>query len=207
MASGVVDALNRVFRCTTFMSCRGTVMQTSLHLRDTAIPNATAESIHAEYKPWVLGTFLGTLSKQVKIERIAVERLLDGEYYEETIINTVGTQNDDMAATFLALAVTFKSTSRKRWANNRAFWPYTGPVSNDLSVPGQLGAAQAAAADLMSKFGGVILIGDGKLVAVGAPENPGPVNASNPPRWTDVEQVRVNPIVSTMRSRKSGVGS
>lgn len=207
MAQGVVDLLNRVFRVTVGMGCRGQRLQTSFHVRDFGIPNATVESIHGEIKPWVLAAFRAAMPNDLAIQRLEVQRLIENSYFAEDFIGIAGTTNGGMTTSFMASCVTLKSNLRSRHANGRMFWPFAGTAVNDAATGSVLANLNLAAADMLTRWGGVIIVGEAKLVVVGKPLLGGTPSEANPPRWTDVEQVRVNPIVSALRSRKAGVGS
>lgn len=207
MAEGVVDTANRVFRCTVRMRCRQAAMQTSFHVRDVALPNASVQSIHAEVKPWVFGAFRTAISSDISLEKFEVQRLIENSYFAEDYVNTVGGNSNAQGSTMFAASVALKSNLRSRHANGRMFWPAAGVAGGDQIAGGTFNVLAAAAADLMTRFGGVIIIGEAKLVVVGAPEPGGTPESPNAPRWTDVEAVRVNPLLTALHSRKSGVGS
>lgn len=207
MAQGEVDALNRVFKVTVHMKIRQALIQTGFHVRDFAVPNATSEMIHGEIRPWVVGEFRASQSADVNFQRLTVERLVEGSYFSEDFVGINGADGRPVASSMLAVSVALKSSFRSRSANGRMFWPYMGNIEGDVSNTPIFNLLNAAAQNLITRYGGLILLGQAKLVVVGKPLNGLPEAPDNPPRWTDVDALRVNPVVTALRSRKAGVGS
>lgn len=207
MANGIVDTLNLVYKFQVFMSIRGSTMQTNFHCRDVLVPNTNPESAHNEVKPWVLGAFRNQLGRNIQITRFATTRLNDGEYFQEDFTATPGLYNVDTTSSMLALSVALKSNSRSRRANGRMFWPYAGPPEADRAQQGTIDSMNLAAADLLTRFGGLIVVGQMKIVVVGQNPLQVPNGPALPKQWTDVTAIRVNPVVTSLRSRRAGVGS
>lgn len=208
MAQGLIDALNRVYKFNIHMTIRNMEMVTGFHCRDVLVPNTSPEEAHAEIKPWVLGAFRAALTRQAQITKLACTRLNDGAFFDESFTATPGQYNVDTTSTMLALTAAFKSNNRSRKANGRMFLPYAGPPDADRAQQGTLDAWNTAMAALMTLVGGVIIVGQMKLVVVG--QNPAQVKDGptiEPRQWNDVVAIRVNPIVTSVRSRRAGVGS
>jgi hypothetical protein len=108
----------------------------------------------------------------------------------------------------LCVAVALKSNSRSRKENGRMFWPLLNNPVLDQVNPGLLGLYNTAAASLADRYiSGTVTLDSWELVVVtGKAKSPLKPNP-NPNFWTRVKSVRVNPLVSSLRSRKVGVGS
>lgn len=207
MANGVVDALHRVFRVTVMMSCRLQQLQFSYHLRDVGIPTSTAEDAHGDAKAWLNTIYRPALSSDVSITRLAVERLIEGSYFAEDFAALPGTGTEQQLITSQALCISLKSNLRSRHANGRMFWPCMGAPTNDRANVVALDRIGTAAAATAARWTGSALLTNRKLVVVGAGVPDPTSGITGPPRWTDVETVRVNPVITNLRSRKVGVGS
>lgn len=207
MAQGEVDALNRVFRVTYRMSVRNQQIQTGFHLRDVLIPNQTAEDCANVAESFWNTNFKPALSSDVTLQRVEVQRVNDADYFAKEQTGNVGTLGLSLQSTSFALAVTLKSTSRRRNRNGRFFWPAAGSWANDTIAGSALNTINAAAAAMVTAWVGLVIVGDFALVVVGKAgvlDTGIPLNAKI---WTDVISVKVNPVVSSLRSRKVGVGA
>lgn len=207
MANGVVDTLSRVFRITVMMSCRLQQMQFSYHLRDVGVPTSTAEDAHADAKAWLNTIYRPALSADVAITRLAVERLVEGSYFAEDFAALNGSGSQQQLITSQALCISLKSNLRSRHANGRMFWPASGAPSNDRASGPGFDTIVTAAAATATRWTGSALLTNRKLVVVGAGIADPATGVLGPPRWTDVETIRVNPVITNLRSRKVGVGS
>lgn len=207
MAQGEVDALNRVFRVTYRMSVRNQQIQLGYHLRDVLIPNRNAENAADDSETFWNTNFKPALSNDVTLQRVEVQRVNDADYFAKEQTGNVGTLNLALQSTGFALAVTLKSPSRRRNRNGRFFWPAAGSWANDTIAGGALNTINAAAAALVSTYTGLVIVGDWQLVVVGKAgvlDTGIPLNAKI---WTDVTSIKVNPVVSSLRSRKVGIGA
>lgn len=206
MATGEVNVLNRVYRITTRMAIRQQQIQTSFHLRDVGVPLTTAEDAFNSAEGWLNTIFRPAVSSSVSILRLEAERLNDREYYAEDFSAVTGALSIPQNNTMFATAVSLKSTSRARFANGRMFWPVAEQNGTDGIGGGNLAALLAAAAAMQSRYVGATLFDQFELVVVGAGVPAGAGTPAGPPRWTSVATVRVNPILTALRSRKVGVG-
>ena len=208
MADGEVGVLNRVFRCTLSMQVRLQKIQTALHLRDIGVPNEDAESCHTHFETWMNDHFRLALSSNVSIVRLAVEEIRTKEYFAKDYTGVTGSSSYALNSTMEAVAISLKSTSRSRHANGRMFWPLLGTPQSDQVDAGALVTFQTQAASLADRYiSGTVTLDRFQLVVIGAPAPSLTTPNTNPKRWTDVTNIRVNPVVTSLRSRKVGVGS
>jgi hypothetical protein len=207
MAEGPVDALNRVFRITHKMVIRQQHMQFSYHLRDALIPNMTSEDAFNDAEAFMNASLLPAFSAQVTFERLEAERLITKEFFAKDYVNKTGAVQGAFRSTMLCTCVSLKSASRSRHRNGRMFWPAHGDLNNDVLDGPVLQGFTTAAAAMAAKWVGQVIVGNFNVVVVGrlAPAQVG--LPFGPPFWTDVTTIRVNPIVSALRSRKVGVGN
>lgn len=207
MASGIVDAANLVYRFQISLGIRGSVLQMNFHCRDALIPNTTPETAHEEFRGWVLGTFRNSLSNELQITRLATTRLNDNEFFQQDFTNTAGLFGQPTRSSMLALSVAMKSNSRSRRANGRVFWPMAGSPSTDRAEDATQQIITTAINDCMDKFAGIILLGQMKLVVVGMNKDQIKGGPKLPKQWNDVVAMRLNPIATSLRSRRAGKGS
>lgn len=207
MAEGVVDALHRVFKIIVMMECRLQQIQFSFHLRDTGVPTSTAQNAHDDALEWLNTIYRPCLSSQVAVKRLSAERLITKEYHQTEFAALTGLYGEAQKLTTNALCISLKSNLRSRHANGRMFWPLGSDPINDRANESGFNVIATAAAATAARWTGIAALTNRKLVVVGAGA-PDPVTgAPGAPRWTDVETVKVNPVVTNLRSRKVGVGS
>lgn len=210
MARGNVDILNRVFKVQLFMTVRTNKIQTQWHLRDAGAPTSTVEDVLADSKNFLSTELAFALPTQCVINRLSVTRLIENDYAQFDYVGAAGARTDAMASTMLAALVSLKSAYRDRGANGRMFWPAPGAPQNDVHDGPILTALSLAAQKMQDRYCGTPLLSLRKLVVVSYPKKVGeppqfPVPMP-PTRWADVDTIRVSPLVTSVRSRKQGVG-
>lgn len=207
MAQGEVDALHRVFRITVFLAVRLQKLQFSYHLRDLGLPTSTVEDAHADALEWLNTIYRSALSTDVAMTRLSCERLVEGSYFSQDFTNTFGLLQQSQTLTGQSFCVSLKSNLRARHANGRMFWPAAGSAEVDRGNSAVVNLNNIAAAATATRWTGFALIAPRRMVVVGAPAPQGAGVPLGPPRWTDVENISVNPVLTHLRSRKVGIGS
>lgn len=192
--------------------------QTGFKVRDKLIQDNTAQEVAEEARTQLQEPFRGLLANTDSILGFDVRKLGSDEGGWAPATNTVGINNIALAdelPNFMCANIQLKSEIRRRYGQGRFFLPIIiedQVTGNVLSVQG-VAAMQTFvdvvvdhfdAADVANDLG--LVNAHPLLVARGAPGTPG-ARPEIPASWYDVTSVRVNTIVTALRSRKAGVGS
>lgn len=207
MAQGVVDALNRVFRVTYRWQIRQQQIQTSLAFRDVLVPNMTAELLATNQLAFYNTSMKTALGRDLSLTRVEVQRIGDPDYFQIEQVGNIGLMAVDSLVTSQCLSIALKSSSRRRNRNGRMFWPLSGGFAADVVSGTQLTNLNTMAAALTSTYTGLVIIGDFQLVVLGKATSKDTGITPGTPIWTDVTAIRVNPVITNLRSRKVGIGA
>lgn len=128
-------------------------------------------------------------------------------------LNATADANADPS--FLAAVLTFKSEIRARYGQGRMFLPLTGVNQQAYNVITSTFIAQAGTliTAMTDHFTGdpvthdLLLVNAHGIIPARAATATRPARAEIPPSWYDVTSLRLNQIVTALRSRKVGVGS
>lgn len=206
MATVDIGILQRVFKVTFRFSLRNQQIQTGFNLGDVGLSNETAQTTLDDVVGFYAAKMRQALSNEINLQRISVERWLDGDYAAQEFVNQPGTLGLSMQSTFLALAISVRSGSRLRIANGRFFWPAAGSWANDTIAGSGLATATQMVADMSDRYLGNPLFDRWHIGTVHRPKKD---NAGQPigvHKYTEATTLRLNPLVTTVRSRKVGVG-
>lgn len=192
--------------------------QTGFKLRDVGVQDNTAQEVADEVSTQLLAGFRGLLKETDSVRGIDVLKMgTDEGGWTPAPVGT-GTYTTSAIASmpdFTAVNVSLKSEIRKRYGQGRMFLP----MVNEENVNGNVLAASGVTRiqtfiDLITAhFTGDPVTHDLLLVnahpllparpstssVVGRPEIPA--------SWYDVVSLRINQVVTSLRSRKAGVGS
>lgn len=206
-----------VWRVMIKYKVKDTLCQTGFKLRDVAVNDNDAGEVADAVTPWVHNSFRTLLATADEITAIdvfriggeeGIERILTGEF------GTSGLPDTTQVPTFLAANVAFKTSRRKRYGQGRVFWPVRNEnwVDNDKFNATAIGAYQGAIDALLTAFTGSTVTHDLLLVNSHGILPPRAATATTPARpeipatWYDVETVKLNTVVTYLRSRKLGIG-
>jgi hypothetical protein len=192
--------------------------QTGFKLRDVALNDNTGDEVAEEVRTQLEIPFRGLLKTSDGMIGVDTVRLGAEEGGWAPSTTQAGTLTPPGAAAlpdFVSVNVSMKSEIRKRYGQGRFFLPETqegGVDGNQLSNDG-VARIQAYLDVMAAHFMGDPVTHDLLLVnahpllpAREAPGSPG-YRPEIPASWYDVVSLRINPIVTSLRSRKSGVGS
>lgn len=116
---------------------------------------------------------------------------------------------------FMSINVALKSEIRKRYGQGRMFLPtvHQDDVDGNVLSTSGLTWPTSFVTVLQDNFMGdpathdlILVNSHPALPQIGAPGTPG-YRAALPPSWYDVVSIRINAVVTSLRSRKAGVGS
>lgn len=208
MATVDIGALTQVYRVTFKMLIRNQQIQTGFNLVDVGIPNESAQSCLENVRDFYLAKMRPALSNEIFLQRIEVERWLEGSFFAQDFVGQNGSLNLPMQSTYSCLAIAVRSNQRKRIANGRFFWPCAGSWANDTVGGAQLAAATQMVADLTDQYLGNPLFDRFRIGTVHRPVKDKvtglPIGVH---KWTEATALRLNPVVSALRTRKVGVGN
>lgn len=192
--------------------------QTGFKVRDKLVQDNTAQEVADEARTQLLEPFRGLLAQTDSVLGFDVRKLGSDEGGWAPAAVGVGINNialGDELPNFMCCNIQLKSEIRRRYGQGRFFLPIIiedQVTGNVLSVQG-VQAMQTFVDVVVDHFMPDDVANDLALVnahpllpARGAPGTPG-ARPEIPASWYDVTSVRVNTIVTALRSRKAGVGS
>lgn len=207
-----------IFRCTIRFRLGTQKCQTGFHLRDVAINDNTEQDVATEMRTQLLTPFRGLLADNSAVE--SWDAAILGQDTGYSLPETTGTGSTGHNATteepsFIAACVALKSEIRKRYGQGRMFWPIFAENMVDGDVLSTIGVSvlTSVVTAFTDHFTGNPATHDLLLVNAhpalpqrGAPGAPG-YRPAIPASWYDVLSLRLNTVVTSLRSRKVGVGS
>lgn len=207
-----------VFRCTIRFRLGTQKCQTGFHLRDVAFNDNTEQEVAEEMQTQLLTPFRGILHSTDSIESWEAAILGQDTGYSLPETNGAGTLSDGASSiepTFVSAVVSLKSEIRKRYGQGRMFWPTRSESSIDGDVfnAGAIAMYTVLVDAFTDHFTGdpvthdlLLVNAHGIIPAHGVIGNPG-YHPEIPASWYDVLSLRLNTVVTSLRSRKVGVGS
>lgn len=210
-----------IFKVTFRYTLRGQKCQTGFKLRDVAVQDNTAQEVADEVATRLTAAFRGLLLYTDMLELIDVTKLgsEEGGVHQYTPSQGQGQVDDGSTLngvpSFIAANVALKSEIRKRYGQGRMFLPIGTQewINTQLLNNGGVVAINGLL-DLMTQhFTGdpathdlIMVNAHPAMEARGAPGQP-IYRAAIPASWYDVVSMRINTTLTTLRSRKAGVGS
>jgi hypothetical protein len=216
---GVLDP--SIFRVTYRFTLRGQKCQTSFKLRDVATNDNSAQDVADEVHTQLTPGFRNLLLYTDGIELIDVIKIgtEEGGVHLYSPADGQGQVNDGGGPTgvpsFVTANVSLKSEIRKRYGQGRMFVPVVTQEWIDGQFLNNSGntAIQAWLTAMSDHFMGdpathdlILVNAHPALPLRGAPGQPG-YRAAIPASWYDVVSLRINTTLTTLRSRKAGVGT
>lgn len=207
-----------IFRCTIRFRLGTSKCQTGFHLRDVAVNDNTEQDVATQMQTVLRTPFRGLLSDADAIE--SWDAAILGQDTGYSLPETAGTGTTGHNATteapdFMAAVVALKSEIRKRYGQGRMFWPIFAENMIDENVLSAVGISvlTTVVTAFTDNFTGdpvthdlLLVNAHGLIPQHGAPGLPG-YHPEIPPSWYDVLSLRLNTVVTSLRSRKAGVGS
>lgn len=192
--------------------------QTGFHLRDVATNDNSAADVANEVHTQLQQTFRQLLTPRDSYDGVDVVRLGSDEGAGVTATQRTGLLNTSAAndhPTFVAGVLSLRSEIRKRYGQGRMFLPLTSDAYTDgdsINTDG-LAGVQPFITALTDHFTGdpvthdlLLVNAHGVLPAI-PPVGTKPGRPEIPASWYDVNTLRLNSLVTSLRSRKVGVGS
>jgi len=192
--------------------------QTGFKLRDVGIQDNDANEVAAEVLTQLQAPFVALLSPQDSFLGVDVLKLGTDEGGWAPGTMGAGQWDTTVAAelpNFTSMCLNLKSEVRKRYGQGRMFLP----VVNEAAVSGNTFATGSTArfdtfiTAMTTHFTGdpvthdlILVNAHGNLAARGAVGDPG-YRPAVPASWYDVTSLRLNTLITSLRSRKAGVGS
>lgn len=220
MANGTLFGLTdpNVWKVAVRMTVQNQKIQTGFKLRDLAVQDNTAQSVIDAVDPWVVNFLVTLLLTVDTIDALDVTRLGGEEGAEKIYVNQAGTLGhslDHSLPTWTAVNVALKTSLRKRYGQGRMFLPLRSDIWQDADFlsPTGIGAFNNVITGLTDAFSGSVLTHDLVLVnthgilPAKAATATSPGRQQIPAKWYDVEAVKLNTLVSGVRSRKIGIGA
>lgn len=207
-----------IFRCTVRFRLGVSKCQTGFHLRDVAINDNTEQDVAEEMQTQLLAAFKGILSTADAVESWEAAILGQDTGYSLPEVAGAGSTAYDattQAPDFVSAVVALKSEVRKRYGQGRMFWPIFAENMIDENVLSAVGinVLTNLVTAFTDHFTGdpvthdlLLVNAHGLIPQHGAPGLPG-YHPEIPPSWYDVLSLRLNTVVTSLRSRKAGVGS
>lgn len=207
-----------IFRCTIRFRLGTQKCQTGFHLRDVATNDNSEQDVAEEMQTQLRDAFRGILHTTDSIESWDAAILGQDTGYslpETTGAGTINSVASVVEPTFVSAVIALKSEIRKRYGQGRMFWPlrWEEMIDGDVLNANGVNAMNAVVTVFTDHFTGDPVTHDLLLVnahdiipAHGAVGTPG-YHPEIPRQWYDVLSLRLNTVVTSLRSRKVGVGS
>jgi hypothetical protein len=224
MATGTWNATNafRVYQVKVQFRLGLSLCQFGFGMRSTAGSADVSQAILDSVVPFMTTNLRPLLAPFDQLVSADVENVLERTGVSHDFGNIGGTsdaQGVTAEPSMLACVVSMKSGVRTRLGTGRFFFPLRseGQVSGDVLSDGGRQGIQAFVTAFAGEYIGVNPVMGARLANFhGAlPERPrtgrratelGPLPAIES-RWYDVESLRLNTVVTALKSRKAGVGS
>jgi len=193
--------------------------QTGFKLRDVGIDDNSEQDVADEVYAQLQAEFRGLLHQSDDaLESIDAQIMGRDTGYSlpATLTDgTLGFGNDVGEPTFMATVVALKSEIRKRYGQGRMFLPTVSEASVDSDVLSAAGQAiyNTFITKVTDHFTGdevthdLLLVNAHPLLPAHTNPNTGRTRPEIPASWYDVLSLRLNTVVTSLRSRKVGVGS
>lgn len=191
--------------------------QTGFYLRRTGASFAALQDIADDVAEWAETSFRTLLMPADTLVGVDVVDIQSKDGALHPFVNLPGLQGDAAGAlpSFCTVPVIMKSAKRARYGQGRMLWPIRqeGETFQNNITAAAVTRYQAVIDALGEKYmqgditGSLQLINVHGPLAAGRGENPGSTAPAVPASWYDVTSIRLNTIVGSLRSRKTGIGS
>ena len=214
---GALD--QNVFKCNIRFQIGNNHCQTGFKVRDVAVNDNTPEDVSAPVVLWANDHFKNLLLGSDLLVAVDILKLgTDEGFTHNFAAGTVGTMSSGSFSpepSFLASNISLKTQLRKRYGQGRMFWPVRGEewVTGDLLNGPGIAAHQGVLDALATAFTGSTTTHDLLLcnahgpIAARAATTSAPERAAIAPSWYDVESLRLNTTVTSIKSRRIGIGN
>ena len=208
MAVGEVNATVNVYRFSIFMRIRLQNIQTAFYVRDPAGTTTTAAAAVTHLRTWIESQFQQCLSNDVAIMKVQAEELTTGDFNQHTYGNGLpGAYITPMISSMLSTCIRISSTARRRWQIGRMFWPVSSaPVADALQTESRTRLVNATNA-LLTRTTGITPPPLVQLCVVSGLRPSVLVPGTQVRYFTDANTLTILDTVTSLRSRRSGVGS
>lgn len=208
----------RVFDVRIKLKLPGGFAQFGFSLRDVALQGQTAAECAAHVHANMQTPIQGILTTADALLDVDVRRLGTQEGGSVSFGSAVGALNAvaaERTPSMLAVVVTFKSEIRARYGGGRMFLPvrYEPWIDGDSLSTAGVTSLQAFLDAIQTEYMQGTGSGEFRLVtahpalAAGRPStSPTPLPAV-PARWYDVQSMRLNTVLTSLKSRRAGVGT
>lgn len=219
MANGPWGGTGQVepYKCVITWMMGTTRAQTGFHLRNTTLGFRDAGEIATEVADFANTNFRTILATADQLAGVDVVNMTTGEGGSVSFNNTTGTVgvSDGALPSYVMCSVSMKGELRRRYGQGRMLWPVRpeGWTTADLLTGAGITAFNGVTANFLTRFVNVGLTDTLKAINVHGVLPPRAATANRPARpeipatWYDVTNLRVNNVLSFLRSRKAGVGS
>lgn len=189
--------------------------QTGFHLRDQSLTPADVQDAADDVAQFVTTNFRTIFSNEDRFIGVDVVDMTTGEGGAVSFGNTFGTiawQNTVRTPSFLTVPISLKGEIRRRYGRGGMLWPMrsesweTDNVLNAEGIAGFQGVIDAMTARYLANGTYRMINVHGVIPAKPATPTT-PARAEVPPSWYDVTTIRMNTVLSFLRSRKQGQGS
>lgn len=192
--------------------------QTGFKLRDVAVQDNSAQDVADQVNAVLFAAFKFLLTPRDTFEGVDVLKIgtEEGGWQPANAgAGTMGITTLEETPNFLAANISLKSEIRKRYGQGRMFLPFVaeGNMDGNTINANGVNSINGFLAVMTDNFVGSIVNHDLVLVnshpafaGRGAPGQPGYI-APRVASWYDVVSLRTNLLVTSLRSRKAGVGS
>ena len=195
-------------------------VQFGFKVRNTVVGIKTDQEIAEEVQTFMGTNLRGLLGENDSLLGVDVLNMATGSGGSVSWANTKGTLNTSSNVltlpSYMCAVVTAKSSLRRRYGQGRFFLPVRleNQVDNDVlsglgvsQLQGFLTAFQDAFVMNTDTLPGLNMINAHGVIPPKAATSTSPARPEVPPHWYDVTTLRLNNVVTFLRSRKAGVGS
>lgn len=192
--------------------------QTGFTLRDSSLTPSNPQSCADDVGEWVTEAFRNIFSTSDQFLGVDVVDMVTGEGGAMSFANVFGTQALTAATTlpsYVQVPISLKGELRRRYGQGRMLWPvrHENFVDTDILSAGGVTGYQSVIDTMVTRYLGTGSSSDYTLINVhgdiaaklATPTTP--ARPAVPPSWYDVTTIRLNSVLSFVRSRKQGVGS
>lgn len=192
--------------------------QTSFKLRDKLLNDNTEQEVADEVNAQLAAAFRAMLTAEDKLEGVDAKIMLsDGGAFSNVAVQagTLAIEGIKKLPTFTTANVAMKSEIRKRYGQGRMFLPVRSEDDVDGDSISQAGLNRintfiAAMNTHFTEAGGnndLILVTAHGILPARAAQGNFPGRPQIPASWYDVVSLRLNTLLTPLRSRKAGVGT
>lgn len=214
--TGLLDT--HVFKVNIRFTRAGSKCQTGFKVRDLVTNDQSEQNVADAVRDVLEAPFRGIITPRDTIDGIDVQLMGQDTGAFANPVTTAGGMAVSAAEelpSFVNAVLSFKSEIRKRYGQGRMFIPVAHEGMLDANAINSFGQSllNGFITPLTTNFTGSAVTHDLRLVTAhqALPERAAtvgrPMRPAIPASWYDVGSIRLNTLVTTLRSRKAGVGS